>query len=324
MDGPRPLRLTRRDALRAAGLAGVTMLAASCGRSFDDVRLTIATGGTQGVYYALGGALADAWEQRLSLPQRPQVLSTDGSKANLDLLEAGTADVAFSAADAAAINMAATVRDEGRRPAALARLYDDVVHVVVRADGPARRLADLRGLRVSIGAANSGVLLIAQRCLTAVGLSPERDLVAANLGINDSVTAMRDGKIDAFFWSGGLPTAGVSELATSTRIRLLDTSDAIPAIRQTYPVYEIGTVPASSYGIDKPVTTLFVRNFLLITRAMADDVAEALVGALFDARPLLAQASSTARTIDQRSAIGTQPIPLHPGAENYYRAAKQS
>jgi len=155
------LLLTRRQAMRGAGLAGVTVLAASCGTSFDDVRLTIATGGTQGVYYALGNALAQAWHERLPLGRRPQVLSTDGSRANLDLLDAGTADVVFSAADAAALNLSASVPDESRRPAALARLYDDVVHVVVRADSPAVRLADLRGLRVSVGAANSGVLLIA-------------------------------------------------------------------------------------------------------------------------------------------------------------------
>ncbi|WP_214369195.1 TAXI family TRAP transporter solute-binding subunit [Pseudonocardia sp. H11422] len=318
--------LSRREALRtlgAAGLAaGLAGSVAGCSSPFTDLRLSIATGGTQGVYYALGGALADAWQQHLELAMRPHVLSTAGSVQNLALFAGGQADVAFSQVDAAADRLTRTAPDDPRSSRALARIYDDVVHVVVHGDSRFTRLADLRGARVSVGAPDSGVTVIAQRLLTVAGLVPERDLQPAQLGINESVAAMQGGSIDAFFWSGGLPTTGVSELGATLPIRLLDLDDVLPAMRAMYPVYSSGTVPAASYGIPVPVITMLVRNFLLVPAAMPDDVAEALVSALFAEQPRLAAASAAALTIDSRAAIGTQPVPLHPGAERFYRSTK--
>ncbi|MHA6793721.1 TAXI family TRAP transporter solute-binding subunit [Pseudonocardia bannensis] len=318
--------LSRRQALRALGAAGLAAGLAGtlsgCSSPFTDLRLSVATGGTQGVYYALGGALADAWQQHLELVTRPQVLPTAGSVQNLALLAGGQADVAFSQVDTAADQLSTTAPDDPRSLRALARIYDDAVHVVVRGDAPFARLADLRGARVSVGAPDSGVTVIAQRLLMVAGLVPERDLRPAQLGINESVAAMREGSIDAFFWSGGLPTAGVSELAATLPIRLLDLEDVLPAMRARHPVYSSGTVPAASYGIATPVATLLVRNFLLVPAVMPDDVADALVSALFVERPRLAAASAAALTIDSRAAIGTQPVSLHPGAARFYRSTK--
>ncbi len=318
-------RLTRRQALHALALAGacVAVGAAGCGSPFAQTRLRIATGGTLGVYYALGEALADAWQSTLGLATRPAVVSTAGSVANLALLSSGSVDVAFCAADAAA-DAAAGAGPSGTDLRALARIYDDVVQMVVRRDSPIRTLAGLRGMRVSVGAHDSGVAVISTRLLQAAGLDAPRDMVASQLGINDSAAAVRDGVIDAFFWSGGLPTPAVSDLASVTAIRLLDLTDLIGPVRQRYPIYEAGTVPAATYGIPDPISTLFVRNFLLVPARMPAELAEALVRALFESRPRLAQASEVARTIDQRTAIGTQPIPLHPGAERYYRTAKDA
>ncbi len=317
------IRLTRRQALHALALvgAGLAAGAAGCGSPFGQSRLRIATGGTLGVYYALGEALADAWQAGLGLDTRPEVVSTAGSVANLVLLAGGDADVAFCAADAAAD---AAAGPSGTDLRALARIYDDVVHVVVRRDSPVTDLAGLRGMRVSVGAPDSGVAVISTRLLPTAGIDPRRDMAASQLGINDSAAAMRDGRIDAFFWSGGLPTPAVSELAAVMPIRLLDLTDQMGPMRQRYPIYEAGTVPAATYGIPEPISTLFVRNFLLVLARMPDDLAEALVRALFESRPRLARASEVARTIDQRTAIGTQPIALHPGAERYYRTAKDA
>jgi uncharacterized protein len=250
------------------------------------------------------------------------VVSTAGSVDNLDRLASGTADVVFSQVDTAADQLVRTSPGDPRAPRALARIYDDVVHVVVPAAAPAATLADLRGSRVSVGAPDSGVLVIAERLLAVAGLSAATDFQAVQLGINDSVEAMLRGEIDAFFWVGGLPTRGVTTLAEERPIRLLNLDDLVTPVRAAFPVYAAGTVPAQSYGIPDPITTLLVRNFLLVGAGMPDDVAYALVEGLFAAQEQLTAASPAALTIDLRAAIGTQPVPLHPGAEQFFRAEK--
>jgi len=192
----------------------------------------------------------------------------------------------------------------------------------VPADSPITLLTELRDRRVSIGATDSQVIVAANRLLAASGLSPQRDLTASQLGIDESIAALRGGGIDAFFWSGGLPTGGLAALAADRPIRLLDLTPVVPAIRAAYPVYDVGTVPAATYGIPAPITTLFVRNFLLVAAELPDDLAEALVAGLFAERDRLVRANPAGRVIDTRSAIGTQPVPLHPGAERFYRSAK--
>jgi uncharacterized protein len=301
----------------ALGLAGLP----GCSSRFAGVRLAIATGGTQGVYYNLGNALADAWQAQLDLDARPAVLSTAGSVDNLDRLAARSADVVFTQVDAAAELLERTRADDARAPRALARIYDDVVHVVVPASSATTTIADLRGARVSVGAPDSGVRVIAERLLAVAGLSVV-DFEALQLGINESVEAMAGGTIDAFFWVGGLPTRGVSTLARALPIRLLNLEDLITPVRAAYPVYAAGTVPAQSYGIPDPITTLLVRNFLVVGADMPDDVAEALVDGLFSAQEQLAALSPAALTIDPRAAIGTQPVPLHPGAQQFFRSEK--
>lgn len=313
--------LDRRGFLRVCGALGLAAALSACTSAYAGVRLTVAAGATQGVYYALGGALADVWRDHLALAARPEVLATDGSGQNLALLADGRADIAFSQIDTAADALSAAPTGP-RSPRALARIYDDATQVVVRADSPYLTLADLRGARVSIGAANSGVTPIAQRLLRGAGLDPDRDVRPAMLGINDSVAAMRDNGIDAFFWSGGVPTLGVATLAATVPVRLLDLRDVLPRVRGAYPVYSTGTVPAQTYGIPDPITTLLVRNVLVVPASMPDDVAAALVDGLFAEQPRLAAASAAALTIDARAAIGTQPVPLHPGAERFYRSTK--
>jgi TRAP transporter TAXI family solute receptor len=184
--------------------------------------------------------------------------------------------------------------------------------------------AQLKGARVSVGAPDSGVSFTVRRLLTAIGLSPERDLRAVYLGVDASVTALQRGEIDAFFWIGALPTPSVTALASSFPIRLLDLEAVANQVRATYKEYAEGTVPAGTYSITAPITTLLVRNFLLVGAGMADDLAYALVDGMFRYQPQLARATEAALTIDLRAAIGTQPVPLHPGAERYFRAAKNT
>lgn len=314
------LRATRRDLLRGL-LATAVVAATGCSRPLAETRLTIATGGMQGLYYALGTALAEAWRDRLGLTTTPTVLPTDGSVANLELLVSGAADLAFSQVDAAADRLA-LLGDDPRAPVALARIYDELVHVVVRAAAPITSIDDLRGTRVSVGAPDSGVLLVAQRLLEVAGLDLQRDLDAVQLGIDESVSALVDDEIDAFFWCGGVPTGAVSDLARRVPIRLLDLEDLVGPVRARHRVYARGTVPANTYGDHEPATTVLVRNFLLARPTLPNDVARALLEVLFDARFRLAEVSPVALTIIPRVAVGTQPVPLHPGAKDFYRAVK--
>jgi uncharacterized protein len=315
-------RVDRRAVLRAFGALGLLAAAQACASPYAGTQLTLATGGTQGVYFRLGNALADVWQARLGLQARPQVLSTAGSVNNLQLLAAAAADVVFSQVDTAADQLDRSAPGDPRSLRALARIYDDYVHVVVPSSSTVTSLGGLRGARVSVGAPDSGVAVIAGRLLAVAGLAPDTDFQPAQLGINDSVAAMERNEIDAFFWVGGLPTEGVTQLAAARPIRLLDLEDLISPVRAAYPVYAPGTVPAGSYRIADPITTLLVRNFLLVRAEMPDDVAHALVETLFETQEQLAAASPAALTIDPRSAIGTQPVPLHPGAERFFQSVK--
>jgi hypothetical protein len=280
----------------------------------------VGTGGSQGVYFALGTALAQGWQHSLGLTGPPSVRTTAGSVDNLALLAGGAVDVVFSAADVADDQLRRPTT-QGRELRALARIYDDALQVVVPAGSPITRVTDLRGRRVSIGATDSGVIVMAHRLLEVAGLAPS-ELTASTLGIDESVAALRAGHIDAFFWSGAITTKGVADLAAVEPIRLLDLAPQKDALRARYPVYDMRTVPAGTYRIGSAISTLFVRNFLLVTAAMSDDLAGALVAGLFEAADLLIRANAAGRAIDARSAIGTQPVPLHPGALRYYRDTK--
>ncbi len=308
----------RRTALRALGLVGGLVLLPGCGADFADTRLRLATGAMEGGYFAVGSALARAWQRELALPATPDVLSTRGSVDNVRLLAGGSADLVFCQVDVATDHMAGTAPDDPGAPRALARLYDDMVHVVTRFAGPILTLADLRGARVSLGDPQSGSYFVATRLLGPAA-APERDPRAVRLDIGASTAALAEGRIDAFFWSGALPTPGLGTLARELPIRVLDLADVVGPICAAHPEYAPGTVPAGTYGIPLPVTSLLVRNVLLVRADMPDDLADALTETMFAAQEELARASRAALTIDPRAAIGTQPLLLHPGAERFYR-----
>lgn len=307
----------RRAVLLGAG--ALALGAAACGRDAAGVPVALASGTPAGVYHRLGRALVDVW--RSDLGAVTALLDSQGSVDNVGMLAAGLADVAFCALDVAADGAVDGARPD-RPLQALARVHDDAIHVVVPVASDVRRLADLRGRRVSVGAPNSGVLVIAPRLLATVGLFPETGLAAVQLGLGDSITALREGRIDAFFWSGGVPTAGVEDLARSVPLRLLDLTVEVDALRRAYPVYDVTTVPARTYGIPEPVTTVAVRNVLLVTAAMAEGTARGLTRVLLDRVDALVAADPAGRSVDPRTAIGTQPLALHGGAAEAYRALK--
>jgi uncharacterized protein len=299
----------------AVSLFAAATVLTGCGSTVENVKITMATGSEEGVYYALGRGLADIWSGRLGIT-KPQVVATAGSKDNVTRLINDQAQVGFSQADA----LDGVPGSDKLR--ALARMHDDYLQVIVRADLPITKFTQLSGLRVSIGGRESGVEIIARELLKSAAVTPP----AVNLNLNDSAQAMREGRLDAFFWSGGLPTKAITDLTKGLGVRMLDLSDVLPKFRQEKPVYGAATLPASTYNLQSdpvgPVITLVVRNFLLVNEKMSDDVAEALVRQLFEGQPELVKAHSAARTIEQRSAIETSPVPLHDGAMRYFREAK--
>lgn len=314
----------RRSALRARlGVLALCLLTAAglvagCDTGLGDLRLSIATGSSDGVYFELGSSLATNWATELGIP-RPRVLNTQGAPDNLDRLRAGTADIGFADADVIGNP------DYGpRHLRALARIYDDYIQVVVRDDAQVATLAGLAGHTVSVGPPLSQVNTVAERILAAANVHGEQTVQKS---LNDSINELRTGQIQAFFWSGGLPTKSITQLAASVPIRLLnlgiDPSGVLRKVLQQFPVYSAALVPAGTYGpANLSVTTLTVPNFLLVTDRMPDDVAESLVRGLFDAAGGLDKVNSAALAIDVHSAIYTQPVPLHPGAEQYYRSMK--
>jgi TRAP transporter TAXI family solute receptor len=292
-------------------LLAVMLVLAGCTSPTEHLQLKIATGFEGGVYNKLGAALADEWATQLGMP-KPVVLPSKGSPDNLEKLRTGAADIAFSAADVA--------NDQRGEYSALARIYDDYLHIVVRADGQINTMDDLRGKRVSIGAVDSGVAVIANRVLAVLGISSQ----TTNLSLRDSSTALKEGRIDAFFWSGGLPTDDVVQLGQGTPIRMLDLTEYMPAIRAKYPIYSAAAIPLSVYRTNNSaaVTTLVVPNLLLATDRLPVDAAKALTQGIFEGQKQLEAKSTAANSIDIRSAIETQPIPLHEGALLFYRDRK--
>lgn len=286
-------------------------------------RLSIATGGTGGVYYVYGGALA-----RLISEAVPGVEATaevtSASIDNLKFLRDAKADIAFTLAD--------TLKDasEGQgafegRPVdlrALAVLYTNVTHVVTKKDRGIRRLMDLKGKVVSMGSAGSGTEVIADRTLTAAGLDPARDIRRENLSAQASADALKDGKIDAFFWSGGLPTAAVMDLAISAPISILETASALPALQAQYgeSLYRLVSIPADTYAsVDAEVFTSGVSNVLVVPASFDEQRAYLIVKAMFEKKAALAAAHAEARNLTLLSAIAGSPVAFSAGALKYYR-----
>jgi TRAP transporter TAXI family solute receptor len=283
----------------------------------------VAAGGRGGVYYAYGQGLAAA--ARKAYPGvRAQVLPTAASVENLRLVAAGEADVGFSLADSAAL--AVYGREPFERPAplrALAWLYDNYTQLVVRAGSPVRAVANLRGRAVSTGAPGSGTELLATRILTAAGIDPDAGVHRSFLDIGDSVAALRDGRIDAFFFSGGLPTPAITGLAAATAIRLVDLAGFVAGLRASYgDFYAERSIPATTYGLGEEVATIGVANYLVVRGDMPDATAYAITRLLFTAKPELVAAHPAALHLNPRTAVDTFPLRLHPGAERYYRQAK--
>jgi uncharacterized protein len=305
----------------------ILLAAVSCGRSADQPRfLSIATGGTGGVYYPHGGALARIISEKIPKTQATAEV-TGASVDNLKLMQLGKVDLAFTLADTVAEAVA------GRGPFAgtaigsirtLAVLYTNYTQLVVNKNSGIRRVADLRGRVVSVGSPGSGTELIAGRVLLAAGIDPRKDIIRHQLGASESAGALKDGKVDAFFFSGGVPTPAIQDLAATpgTTIAMVPQDDLLPRLQRDFGtrLYGLAMLPGHVYrGVDDEVATVGVTNLLVASSSVDDELAYAIVKLMFDEKTALTAAHPEARHLAVPSAPDVSPAPFHLGAVRYYK-----
>jgi TRAP transporter TAXI family solute receptor len=200
-------------------------------------------------------------------------------------------------------------------------LYPNRLQIVTVEGTGINKLSDIRGKRVSTGSAGSGVEIVALRVLEAMGLDPKKDFKQERLGASESANAIKDRKIDAFFWIGGVPTAALTDLAATpgVKMKLLDAAEYADAMNKKYgPLYTKGTIPAGSYpGMDKPAAIIDVWNVLVTSDKMSDAMAYSIVKTLLEKKPELVAVHKEAENIDLKNQAVGSPLPFHPGAKKY-------
>ncbi|MFI8915500.1 TAXI family TRAP transporter solute-binding subunit [Streptomyces sp. NPDC053513] len=289
--------------------------------------VTFSTGVPTGVYQRYGDLLKNALAQ--DLPEVSITLKeSEGSQQNLARVATGEADFTIATADAVA-QYQRERRPGFERLRGCARLYDDYVQLVVRKRSSLRKVQDLRGLRVGVGQPGSGVRLIADRVLAAAGLAPDRDVEAVSAGIDTMPGLLERDELDAFFWSGGLPTQAVQELSARFQIRLIPLDarlvDALHDAGDSTRYYRSAVIPADAYSEAQdgwPIETLAVANLLVTTVDADDDLVEGFTRTVIRSRDAIGRQVHSAQLVDLRTAVYTEPLKLHDGARRYYRSVK--
>ena len=299
--------------------AAASMLAVALPASAQ--QLSIATGGTGGVYYPIGGGFAEMINNHIEGAQATAEV-TGASVENMGLIMRGDADLALVLADTAYQAYTGTDDFEGRQienTRALASVYPNAVQLVTLAESDIESIADLAGKRVSVGAPGSGTELNARALLEANGISYE-DFTPQRLNFNETADAIRDGDIDAGFWSVGPPTSSILNLAATRDIRLIGLSDEEVANAQeeeaVFAPYELA---AGMYdGMDEAVQTIGIPNVLVVNSEMDEELAYQLTQLLFENTDELIAVHPAANDTTVEFTMESTPVPLHPGAIRYF------
>ncbi|GGO97878.1 TAXI family TRAP transporter solute-binding subunit [Wenjunlia tyrosinilytica] len=300
-------------ALAAAGVPGC-----STGTSRLP-RLVLGTGPQGGPYKAFGQALAAAAKTR-GLALEP--VATSASVDNLRRLHEGGLQLALTTADVA--EDAVLGRNTFTRPlrlTALARVYVNYTHLVVAAKGPVHAIGDLSRQPVSVGATGAGGQVLARRLLRAAGLTGTHTAHERSMSLGASLRALRTGAVRAVFWSGGVPTPALADLAGELPLRLVPLDAYVLRLREEYgPTYTEVTIPAGTYALKRPVATVGTGNYLVARQDVPADAAHRLLEVLFDRSQGLLRSVTAGARLEPRFAISTGSVPLHPGAVEYYRS----
>ncbi len=296
-----------------------TMMAAALPASAQ--QLSIATGGTGGVYYPIGGGFAEMINNHIDGAQATAEV-TGASVENMGLIMRGDADLALVLADTAYQAYTGTGDFDGRQienTRALASVYPNAVQLVTLAESDIQSIADLAGKRVSVGAPGSGTELNARALLEANGVSYE-DFTPQRLNFNETADAIRDGDIDAGFWSVGPPTSSILNLAATRDIRLIGLSDEeIANAQEVEAVFAPYELAAGMYdGMDEAVQTIGIPNVLVVNADMDEELAYQLTQLLFENTDELIAVHPAANDTTVEFTMNSTPVPLHPGALRYF------
>lgn len=311
------MRFARTLAVAAFGLATLAAAPASAQQFIN-----ILTGGQSGVYYPLGVALSQIYGKAIpNVKSTAQV--TKASAENLNLLQAGRGELAFTLGDALSDawkgDEEAGFKTPLKKLRGLSATYNNYIQIVASADSGIKTLADLKGKRVSVGAAKSGTELNARAIFKAAGLSYKDLSKVEYLPFGESVELIKNRQLDATLQSAGLGVASIRDLATSVKIVVV----AIPAdvvARVGDPAYQPAVIPANTYeGQTADVATAAIPNFLVTQADVSNDLAYQMAKALYENLDTLYAAHNAAKAIKRENAVKGMPVPLHPGAERYYK-----
>ena len=314
------MRLTFTKAL----ITGAVMSTAAFGAAVTaqaETFINVLTGGTSGVYYPLGVALAKVYGDKID-GARTQVQSTKASVENLNLIQQGKGEIAFTLGDS--LKLAWEGDEEAGFKAKLdklrgiAAIYPNYIQIVASKESGIKSLADLKGKSLSVGAPKSGTELNARAIFAAAGMSYDDLGKTEYLPFAESVELIKNRQLDATLQSAGLGVASLKDLSTSVEITMV----AVPAdvVAKLGAPFIEATIPAGTYkGQDADVKTVAVVNFLVTSSAVSDDLAYQMTKQLFENIPDLVAAHKTASEIKFENALKGMPVPLHPGAEKYYK-----
>ena len=291
----------------------------------EQINLSIATGGTGGVYYPLGGGMANVFSKHIPGVQATAEV-TGGSVDNMRLIGTGKSYIALTQADAAkdALNGEGKFKGSKIPVRAMMMLYTNLMHVVTIEGTGINGINDLKGKRVSTGSPGSATEVFAFRVLEAAGIDPLKDFTRERLGAAESANAMKDKKLDAFFFVVGLPTSSITDLAATpgVKIKFLDHQNLLPAmVKKHGAIYIADVIPKGTYPgqtVDNQATA--VANLLVANANMSDQTVYNIVKTIFDKQPDLIAVHKTAADIKmEMQKREASPVPWHPGAVKYFK-----
>ncbi|GAA0363979.1 TAXI family TRAP transporter solute-binding subunit [Bacillus horti] len=284
--------------------------------------IIIATGGTTGTYYALGGALAVNIEQKTNINSSAQ--STGASAENMRLLRTGDVDLAFTQGDIADYAVSGSIMFEAdgaiENIQGIASLYNETIQIVVAEDSDIQSVEDLAGKRVSVGAPGSGTEANAEQILEIYGMTFDDLGRADRLAFGESTSFIQDGSLDAAFVTAGTPTAAVNELAATRGVRIVGLDDShIADLIDQYPYYAEEIIPAGTYsGFDEEIKTVAVKAQLVVRSELEEDAVYEITKALFESIDALGSTHEKGSHISLDTALEGLSLELHPGAIRYY------
>lgn len=284
--------------------------------------INILTGGTSGVYYPLGVALSQIYSK--AIPEaKSSVQATKASAENLNLLQAGRGEIAFTLGDALSDAWKGNAEAGFKKPLnklrAVAAIYPNYIQIVASADSGIKTLADLKGKRVSVGAPKSGTELNARAVLRGAGMTYKDLGKVEYLPFGESIELMKNRQIDATLISAGLGVSAIRDLATSVKMVVVSIPPEVVA-KINDPAYQSAEIPANTYeGQTAAVPTVAIGNVLVTRVGLSTDTVYKMTKAMFTHLPELVAAHSAAKAIKLENAVKGLPLPLHPGAAKYYR-----